>query len=195
MNDKRKAIVARLENIAARTGGRNTPSALVEDARSATRPPPGLFDWSDKSAAAKHRLDIARRIIRSVRVEVHTSITDISVPSYIRDPRLSESEQGYCPTVSIKDDATMASDVLQRELTAMIGLLTRSYGIAEVIGVSAEMSTILHRTRLLRELLVERAASRKNAGKAASAAVPAGELGRHWRGLVESRLVLAWRGW
>ena len=57
-----------LDRITKEHGGRLTPDAVVETARSANHPLHAHFEWDDKVAAESYRLDQARSIIRMVRV-------------------------------------------------------------------------------------------------------------------------------
>lgn len=58
-----------LTKIADSAGGRLTPKAVVETARNPKHVLHRHFDWDDQIAADKWRLDQARTIIRSIRVE------------------------------------------------------------------------------------------------------------------------------
>lgn len=57
-----------LAEITAAAGGRLTPNAVVDSARSENHPLHPHFEWDDALAAESYRLDQARNIIRMVRV-------------------------------------------------------------------------------------------------------------------------------
>lgn len=67
---KVKAEVAqsRIETIRHLNGGSIAPSQLVDDAKPENAPLHDAFEWNDKIAAAKHREDQARQIIRSIEI-------------------------------------------------------------------------------------------------------------------------------
>jgi len=58
-----------LEAVATANGGRIEPEAVVEAARNPKNSLHAHFEWDDKKAAAAHRIDQARGIIRIIRVE------------------------------------------------------------------------------------------------------------------------------
>jgi hypothetical protein len=57
-----------IAEVAERQGGRLTPDAVVEAARSDESPLHPHFEWDNDAAAEAYRLDQARGIIRSIRV-------------------------------------------------------------------------------------------------------------------------------
>lgn len=58
-----------LEKIAAENGGDLTPGAVVAAARAPRHTLHRFFEWDDRAAADAHRLNQARAVIRSIRVE------------------------------------------------------------------------------------------------------------------------------
>lgn len=58
-----------IAGIATERGGEVTPDDVVEAAKAADNPLHPHFEWDDEAAAERYRLDQARAIIRSVRVE------------------------------------------------------------------------------------------------------------------------------
>jgi hypothetical protein len=57
-----------LEAIRSASGGELHPGPVVDSARDERSPLHRYFEWDDAKAAAQHRLDQARMLIRSVRV-------------------------------------------------------------------------------------------------------------------------------
>jgi hypothetical protein len=55
-----------LKQIADAHGGRLEPDRIIEAARASRHPLHRHFEWNDERAAYQHRLDTARRIVRSV---------------------------------------------------------------------------------------------------------------------------------
>lgn len=58
-----------LERISQLHGGKLTPRAVMQEARTGRNPLHPFFEWDDKKAAESYRLEQARHIIRIVRVE------------------------------------------------------------------------------------------------------------------------------
>ncbi len=59
-----------LDSIRMKAGGELKPGRIVEEATAAEHPLHPFFEWDDKVAADGYRLDQARTIVRSIRVEV-----------------------------------------------------------------------------------------------------------------------------
>lgn len=71
---------ALFEKIREAEGGRLTPDAVVEAARKPRSPIHREFEWSDKKAAREHRLEVARKLCRGLRVEVVRKGGTVQVP-------------------------------------------------------------------------------------------------------------------
>lgn len=140
--DDKLAIERRLAELAERDGGRVTPEAVVEDAKDKASPfHAKIYRDSDKEAAYQHRLELARQIIRSVRVNVMVDKRSISVVGYVHDP--SSSESGYVPTVSLVNERERAVEVVLREFARVEAIITRSREIADVLGLRVELEGML----------------------------------------------------
>lgn len=63
-------VLAELHRIRDENDGVLTPEAVVEDSTPEDAPLHNHFEWDDKKAAHKHRIEQARQIIRSFRVEM-----------------------------------------------------------------------------------------------------------------------------
>jgi hypothetical protein len=133
-----------------RKGGELTPDAVVEDAKNKTSPLHRYFDWKDREAAHKWRLEQARTLIRGVRFEVETTERSISVVGYVRDPGKAHDEQGYLSTARIRSDEDRARAVVEQELVRAEAAMTRAYDVAISLGLQGEFDTILARIRGVR---------------------------------------------
>lgn len=80
-----------LERISNSVGGEMKPEHVVDAARASRHPLHRYFEWNDAKAAAAHRLDQARQLIRIIRVEdeedevpkmVYISVADKSGVAY-----------------------------------------------------------------------------------------------------------------
>ena len=71
-----------LEAIAFRAGGLLKPIDVVQAAAAEDHPLHECFNWNDSSAANEHRLDQARTLIRSVRVDVPKAL-GVTVQAFV----------------------------------------------------------------------------------------------------------------
>jgi hypothetical protein len=75
--------------------GTITPDAVVHAAEVPTNPLHGYFEWDDSKAGHAYRVDQARNLIRSVKVQVTVEDRVLSTVCYVRDPSVPGDEQGY----------------------------------------------------------------------------------------------------
>ena len=114
-----------------------TPEIIVQAAQNEDNPLHNQFDWNDSSAAHKHRLDIARQLLRAVRFEVRTTKHVFNaVPSYIHNPSADYFEQSY---INIETtDRETKREVLLDEVERVISMILRAQKIS-----AATMPTIV----------------------------------------------------
>lgn len=141
--EEKLAIERRLAELTERGGGRLTPEAVVQDAESPSSPLHArIFRASDREAAYQHRLDLARQLIRSVRVNVTIDQRSVSVVGYVHDPGTHAS--GYVPTASLINERERALQVVLREFSRVEAIIARSREIAEVLGLRTELEAMLN---------------------------------------------------
>lgn len=145
MSASRDLIAARLAKIAEENGGNLTPDAVLEDARSKKSPLHDQFEWNDGEAAHKYRLDQARTLIRSVRVEVVTEEKTVSVVRYLRNPEMPNKAQGYADVVVIRDSTELARDALRTEFARARALFDRAEALAVAFSMDAEIRELRQR--------------------------------------------------
>lgn len=127
-----------------------SPEHVVEEARSGDSPLHEFFEWDDTKAAHAHRLQQARTLIRSVKIEVTVDARVLRVPRYVHDPA-REDDGGYVETLSLKSDRTKAMEVLQQEVKRAIACLRRVEGIASALGLKSEIAdSIRQMNRILK---------------------------------------------
>ena len=101
--------------------GRLDPKDVVEEARNPQSPLHKSFTWNDDEAAEQWRLQQARQLIRSVKIErienVQEQRTVRFVRQYVHDP----ANDGYLAT----EDVAKLPDVRDRILAEMRRDLTR----------------------------------------------------------------------
>ncbi len=69
-DEKAQAFGEALESLAKEKGGKFVPKDVVELARRKASPLHDYFDWEDKTAAAKWRVEQARHLVRVLKVKV-----------------------------------------------------------------------------------------------------------------------------
>jgi hypothetical protein len=116
-------------NALAGRSGKLTPEQVLEAAENESSALHGCFTWDDGEAAAKWRIEEARELIRSVRIEVIINERTIRSVAYVRDPAKETNQAGYIDAMKVRKQSP---DVIRNELTAIIALVARAIGIAEV---------------------------------------------------------------
>ena len=156
--EQREQINNRIKEISDRNGGTITPEEIVKDAKKSSSPLHVAFLWNDKEAAHHHRLDIARKLIRTYKVEVQTTRTVITAVGYVRDPRVDSDEQGYVSVAVLRNEKDMAREALRNELRRVISALERARSVAVGLDLEDEMEDLLSRTEALRARVLSQAA-------------------------------------
>lgn len=140
--DEKLAIEKRLADLTLKGGGRLTAEAVVKDAESKKSPLHArIFRDSDSEAAHQYRLDLARELIRSVRVNVTVDRRAISVVGYVHDP--GDSKSGYVPTISLVNERERAKEAIMREFARIESIIARSREIADVLDLRGQLESML----------------------------------------------------
>ena len=140
---KKQLIAARLRELLTRNQGRIPLEAVIEDARDPTSPLHDQFEWNNDAAAHQHRLDQARALVRSVKIEMIIDRRNVSVPAYVHDPS-DQRQSGYVETVSLTDDRVKGIEAMKREFNRIEGLVRRSRDIASVLRLEEEFESMLN---------------------------------------------------
>lgn len=139
----KEEIIKRLQMIEKNNGGVLRPSDVVADAKNIDSPLHEMFDWNVQSAAQKHWIDQARRIITSVKVVIQHDHSSISAVYYVRDPSAKANEQGYVAIKSIASDIDKAREVAAREFSSAMTALHRAKAVAMALGISPDLDDVL----------------------------------------------------
>lgn len=139
---EREAIAAELSRIESLNGGRLTADDVVAAAAEKNSILHALFEWDNRKAAAKFRLDQARSLIARVRVVVRNERTTISVVGYIRDPDAKDGEQGYVKTISLIGDHERSRRALDDEFARASSALRRAQELATAFGLEGEVAIV-----------------------------------------------------
>lgn len=139
MSKNKKKTVERLKQLSKLGGGTLTPTAVLDDARSPNSPLHDYFEWNDDVAAEKYRLDQARRLIRSVRVEIEVDDVVVNVVRYVHDPDADDGEQGYVEAASLRSDEDRAREALAYEFGRVQSALQRAREVSAALGLQGEV--------------------------------------------------------
>lgn len=131
-------ILAALE----RDNGRLVPSDVVEAARDPNSPLHQHFEWNDSEAAEKYRLDQARTLIRSVKIEVTVRDVPLSVVSYVRDPDADAQSAGYRNVAKLRTEEDAARATVVDEMKRVANAVRRAKTLAAVLGIASDIEQI-----------------------------------------------------
>lgn len=126
-----------------------TPELVVEDARRLESPLHELFEWDMEKAALAHWHDVARQLIRNVRVVVENEGCIIKAPYFVRDPSLPHQEQGYTTVQRLRTDADLARDAVAEECSRAAAAFRRAVEVAAAVGVQDDVEQLLQETLAL----------------------------------------------
>ena len=120
---------------------------VVEDARNPESPLHGVegFLWDDDAAAAQeHRLEIARRLIRSVRYEETITEYVLATPRYVH-VTLSAEDKGYMDMDRVMTRKDLSKEVLNDEIKRATAALTRARNVADTLGCRDSLEMVIGR--------------------------------------------------
>lgn len=126
--------------------GTLTPELVVSDARRKDSPLHELFEWDTKKAAQHHWEDVARSLIRNVRVVVVNEGMTLRAPYFVRDPGLPMHRQGYTTVEKLRTDADMAREAVIEECSRATAAFRRAQEVAAAVGCQAEVHDLLQET-------------------------------------------------
>ena len=148
----RKEIDAEISRIYNENGG-ITPDLVVKAASDPNNVLHHLFEWDDVKAGNAHRIDQARQIITSVKINIVTETRTISAGSYVRDPRLPSDQQGYVSVSKLRTDSDLAKDSIRLEFERAYSHLHRAKTHAEILGMQDQVSALLNDLNALKEVM------------------------------------------
>lgn len=155
---KQPEILKALQEIE-RANGALTPQAVVDAARCRSHPLHSCFEWDDKIAGEKYRLEQARALIRSVRVVIETQTLPIRTIYYVRDPRCSPEEQGYVSLPVLRSNAELARDAILQEFERAVAALKRAKALARAIEAEDVIDALIRQVVSGRDALASHEAA------------------------------------
>lgn len=93
--------------------GTLTPDVTVQEAASPKSPLHPHYEWDDKKAAQEHRLDQARKMIRSIYIVIEDR-PDYQIPAHINIQGDQGATRGYFPVEEVMADPAMRAEALRR---------------------------------------------------------------------------------
>jgi len=131
------------------THGTLTPELVVADAKLPDSPLHELFEWDTSKAAQSHWHDVARALIRNVRVVVVNEGRTLQAPYFVRDPSLPNKVQGYTTVTKLRNDADLARDAVADECSRAAAAFRRAQEVAAAVGVASDVRDLLDETLAL----------------------------------------------
>lgn len=129
--------------------GTLTPELVVEDAKRRDSPLHDLFEWDVEKAATQHWHDVARQLIRNVRVVINNEDRIIKAPYFVRDPSLPSTQQGYTTVDKLRTEPEMARDAVAEECSRAAAAFRRAQEVAAAVGVESDVLELLQDTLAL----------------------------------------------
>jgi sugar-specific transcriptional regulator TrmB len=130
--------------------GRLTAEGVVKAARRKDSPLNAVFEWRDTKAAHQFRLDQARALIRSVRVEIKTETKVVRVVAYVRDPEEEAHTQGYRSTTQLARDREASHVALVNAFSLAAAHLRNAKELAAAFDLEDEVNILLESLATLR---------------------------------------------
>ncbi len=127
--------------------GALTPHTLLDDARPAHAPTHGLFEWDDKIAGEKYRIEQAGFYLRSVDIMVEDP--DGDSPIRVRAVS-SEGDSGYDFTTRIMKDPERRKNLLAKALAEFNSWKIRWETLEELAGIFEAADKIVTKRRKAR---------------------------------------------
>ena len=109
--------------------GQITPELVVEAAGDPASPLHKHFEWNNEIAGEQHRIDQARNLITSVKVQIEIRRRVVTAVRYVHDVRLTPREQGYVNVQQV-DEAGIAEATVEAEIKRVTALIERGRNIA-----------------------------------------------------------------
>jgi hypothetical protein len=143
-----KAALQELRVLHQKGKGALTPEAVLSKATSAKSALHSYFTWDDTEAAQRYRLEQARGVIRSVRVELlHVDRKPINVRAFVSLPSDRGKGAGYQHIVSVMRQPGPRAELLAAALAELGAFRKRYADLAELAGVFEEIDKIVKKSK------------------------------------------------
>lgn len=147
---KRESVRKELERLDSLRGGKITADEVVAAARKADSPLHNEFEWDDKKAGHQYRLDQARALIRTIRVEHRVEERIVKAVVYVRDPDVEPNEQGYVRLATLVGDQERQRRLVRQELERISGSMKRLAEIKEVLQFRDKIDAMVEELEVIK---------------------------------------------
>jgi|WetSurMetagenome_2_1015567.scaffolds.fasta_scaffold206546_1 hypothetical protein len=128
-----QSVGEELERIRASHGVHVTAEQIVEAAGDPLNPLHEAFPWDDAQAAHEHRLEVARSLLRSVRIVIITpERKEIVVPLFVSTPRDQSNGRHYTTTEYAMGDPELRAHVLRQAFSEFAALRRKYAELSEL---------------------------------------------------------------
>jgi len=122
--------------------GELKPADVVEESRPETAPLHPIFEWDDKKAAEKYRVEQAKHLMCAiVRVEERKEQPPKEIRAFVH------AEKAYHPVRVVLEHPAMRNEALKDALRSMESFKQKYSSLEEVAGVIVEMNKILDQSK------------------------------------------------
>jgi hypothetical protein len=122
--------------------GRIRPENVVAAARHPNSILHNEFEWDDAEAAARHRMDRARQLIREVKLVVTYHNMKVAVPFYVSD--VTDDSASYVEVARVAKKASVARKTLKDEMARIQSAIRRGHALAIMFNLEATFEKMLH---------------------------------------------------
>ncbi|MEM0143270.1 MAG: hypothetical protein QXL94_04890 [Candidatus Parvarchaeum sp.] len=141
MNTITAEAQAELERIRISHDGFLRPEDVVEAARPESSPLHHYFDWDDSEAAAKWRLEQARRIIRTPVVIVHSEVEPIR--AYVSMKQDRPIKKGYRAVTEVIKEEELRRQLLKQAMEELRAFRRKYAILKELCGIMKEIDKLM----------------------------------------------------
>ena len=152
-----KRLVDEVNDIAKKMGGRLTADAVIAKAKNRKTALHAYFKsqgcYDPNKSMHQWSLQVARDLIRSIKVVVVNETMTYAVPAYIRDPQARASNtQGYSSLSRLRLDEDLAREAVIHEFNQAAACFARARRIAKALGSEEQIEELETRMESLLEL-------------------------------------------
>jgi flagellar basal body rod protein FlgC len=133
-----------LDGIADKHGGALLPEHVVLEAQAPSHLLHERFEWDDARAGHAHRIEQARTLIRSVRVEVRIQELTVKTVAYVQNPANRVGEAGYISLPRVQSDEEMSRAVVAQEFGRALAALQRARNVAAALGLGESIDELVY---------------------------------------------------
>lgn len=123
--------------------GHIDPSKVVEDARNPASPLFDEFNWDIDAAAQEHWLDVARGLIRFVKLKYEIADRVVLAPFFVPDPERAPRSRRYVDITVAARNRNLAQQIMISEMDRIAAAVRRAQDVAAVLGLTEELDELL----------------------------------------------------